>query len=382
MTSSPYQSNLLRFAISQYRRGRDRHRRAVRQARGTATLGVSLGVALTVLPVYALVKASRLVGQRLKQSVNNMRLSGRLSGHLSGRLSGHLFGSKADTTGLIDFSDFDALPTALESWPTAEPASSSEISSVMAQTLMAVGACLSPAQVKLLRAMRGHSGDRSIDLLTAEAGACMAGRITAIASDLETRSLVLVLGHTLVWRGLSVAQQQQLWAQIARFISGGYPERSFFQAGSSAAFTPSSTAKVLPGQSRGLVRPILSFWVEVLKTVVQRQKRTQRFSSRIPTLSSGSVRLSDSSPKPRLAPGPALIEAAANLQCSLPAHRPITSAVKPLGSANTADWEADVLATSYIEHPLEKLLKWVDQILLWLETRWQMLKSWLSSSAS
>ena len=370
MTSSPYQSNLLRFAISQYRRGRDRHRRAVRQARGTATLGVSLGVALTVFPVYALVKASRLVGQRLKQSVNNMRLSGRL------------FGLKADTTGLIDFSDFDALPTALEPSVNAELASSSETSSVMAQTLMAVGSCLSPAQVKLLREMRGQSGDRFTDLLTAEAGDCIAGRITAIASDLETRSLVLVLGHTLVWHGLSAAQQQQLWAQIARLISGGYPERSFFRAGSSAAFTPSSTAKVLPGQSRGLMRPILSFWVEVLKTVAQRQKRTQRFSSRLPKLSGGFGRLSDSSPKPRLAPGPALIEAASNLYCALPAHRPITSAVKPSGSANTADWEADVLATSYIEHPLEKLLKWVDQSLLWLETHWQRLKSWLSSSAS
>ncbi len=374
MTSSPYQSNLLRFAISQYRRGRDRHRRAVRQARGTATLGVSLGVALTVFPVYALVKASRLAGQRLKQSVNNMRLYG--------RLSGRLFGAKAGTNELIAFSDFDALPTALESSPNAEPASSSETSSLMAQTLMAVGACLSPVQVKLLRAMRGQSGDLSTGLSTAEAGACMTGRITAIASDLETRSLVLVLGHTLVWRGLSVAQQQQLWEQIARLISGGYPKRSSFQAGSSAAFTPNPTAKALPGQSRGLMRPALSFWIEVLKTVAQRQKRSKRFSSRIHKLSSGSGRLSDSSPKPRLAPGPALIEAASNLQCALPAHRPITSAVKSLGSASTADWEADVLAASYIEHPLEKLLKWVDQILLWSETHWQTLKSWLSSSAS
>ncbi|MGI8934020.1 MAG: hypothetical protein ACR2FS_08090 [Phormidesmis sp.] len=370
MTSSPYQSNLLRFAISQYRRGRDRHRRAVRQARGTATLGVSLGVALTVFPVYALVKASRLAGQRLKQSVNNMRLSGRL------------FGSDAGTNELIDFSDFDALPTALEPSPNVGPASSSETSLLMAQTLMAVGACLSPVQVKLLRAMRSQSGDLSTGLSTAEAGACMTGRITAIASDLETRSLVLVLGHTLVWRGLSVAQQHQLWEQIARLISGGYPKRSSFQAGTSAAFTPNPTAKVLPGQSRGLMQPVLLFWIEVLKTVAQRQKRSKRFSSRIPKLSSGSGRLSDSSPKPRLAPGPALIEAASNLQCAWPAHRPITSAVKSVGSASTADWEADVLAASYIEHPLEKLLKWVDQILLWLETHWQTLKSWLSSSGS
>ncbi len=373
MTSSPYQSNLLRFAISQYRRGRDRHRRAVRQTQETATLGMRLGVALTVFPVFALVQASRLAGRRLRQSVNSMRLSG----HLSGRL----FGADAEATELIDFSDFsEQLPTAVESARSAESAQGAEPSLLMAQTLRAISVCLSPAQVKLLRAMRRRKGDRSTNLSPAKAGACMTGRITAIACDLETRSLVLVLGHTLVWRGLSAEQQQQLWAQISRFINGGYPKPGFFQPGSSPKFTPVQADKALPGQANGLMRPMLSFWIEVLKSVVQLKKRPKRLSSHIPQLSSGFGRLSDSSPKPRLATGSALIEAASNLQCALPAHRPATSVVKPSGSVSTADWEADVLAASYIEHPLEKLLKWVDQLLLWIENRWQALKNWLSAA--
>jgi hypothetical protein len=36
-----------------------------------------------------------------------------------------------------------------------------------------------------------------------------------------------------------------------------------------------------------------------------------------------------------------------------------------------------VIAFDYIEHPLEKLLKWVDRICLWVEDRWQTFKGWL-----
>ncbi len=332
MTSSPYQSNLLRFAIAQYRRGRDRHRRAIRQAQSTVALSASLGAALTVFPVYALVRASRFAGRQLKQSVNHMRLSGR-------------FGSNTDASELIDFSDFGELPTVREMSQDSELADELETAQAMARTLMAVGDCLSPAQMKLLKAMRDQNG-----LSVGEASGCVAGRITGIASDLETRSLVLILGHKLAWQGLSVAQQQQLQAQIIGFVD----------------------AKALPGQTRGLVRPVLSFWVEVLKRVIQLQPRSKRFSSRMAKLPSGSEVL-EPSPQSRLSPGPALIGLASNLQCALPAYRPAAPTVKRLDSAGTADWEADVLAVDYIEHPLERLLKWVDRLLLRIENRWQAL---------
>lgn len=357
MTSSPYQSSLLRFAISQYRRGRDRHRRAIRQAQSAVTLGASLGAALTVFPVYALVRASRFAGRQLKQSVNHMRLSGR-------------FGSDTGASELIDFSDFGELPAGRETPRDTETADELETVQAIARTLMAVGDCLSPAQVKLLRAMR----DQSNELSVGEAGGCVASRITGVASDLETRSLVLILGHRLVWQGLSAEQQQQLQSQIMRFVEGSYTGHSFLRRGffhAPTAFLPQS-AKALPGQARGLVRPVISFWVEVLKRVIQLQPRSKRFSSRTAKLSIGSG-VSDSLPQSRLSPRPALIELAPNLQCALPAYRPTTSTVKRLDSASTADWEADVLAVDYIQHPLERLLKWVDRLLLWIENRWQAL---------
>ncbi|MEL7052328.1 MAG: hypothetical protein AAGM45_11155, partial [Cyanobacteria bacterium J06588_5] len=43
------------------------------------------------------------------------------------------------------------------------------------------------------------------------------------------------------------------------------------------------------------------------------------------------------------------------------------------GGGASVCWEADVVSVNYIEHPLEKLLKWIDRIFLWLEKLWQTL---------
>jgi len=39
--------------------------------------------------------------------------------------------------------------------------------------------------------------------------------------------------------------------------------------------------------------------------------------------------------------------------------------------------EVDVISSTYVEHPLEKLLNWVDQGLLWIERRWENFGEWL-----
>ncbi len=72
--SSPYQSNILRFLVGQYRAGVDRHRRAVMITRSTVALGVEVGSVLAMTPVYAAVRMSQSVGRKLRQSVMNRRL--------------------------------------------------------------------------------------------------------------------------------------------------------------------------------------------------------------------------------------------------------------------------------------------------------------------
>ncbi|MEO0855177.1 MAG: hypothetical protein AAFY15_16975 [Cyanobacteria bacterium J06648_11] len=39
--------------------------------------------------------------------------------------------------------------------------------------------------------------------------------------------------------------------------------------------------------------------------------------------------------------------------------------------------DASVVTASYVEHPLEKVLKWLDRFLLWLENGWRRLMDWL-----
>ncbi|MEL7523967.1 MAG: hypothetical protein AAGJ80_20500, partial [Cyanobacteria bacterium J06553_1] len=74
-----------------------------------------------------------------------------------------------------------------------------------------------------------------------------------------------------------------------------------------------------------------------------------------------------SSPQKRLRDfNPMLLAASATLQSFF-------SEVEP--GSSTDYIEADVITVEYIEHPLEKVLKWLDRLLLWLESRWRALQN-------
>ncbi|MEL7522897.1 MAG: hypothetical protein AAGJ80_15005, partial [Cyanobacteria bacterium J06553_1] len=252
--SSPYQSSVLRFVVGQYRDGLDRHRRAVRHARTSVTLGVEVGASLALVPAYAVARAAKTVQRKLKETVINRSL-----------------GAMGETARLLDFSDFD------ESLAIATPQPDSAIDTVtealaakgdflshekpLLQTLCAVGSCLLPHQINALitistaeqlheqdaqsadglqRASRLPTLDRVFQWgkrTLSQAAALpilrrqnhrpivkkqhdleVAQRITGVASDLETRSLVLVLNHERIWKGLSARQQKKLQVQISAFI--------------------------------------------------------------------------------------------------------------------------------------------------------------------
>lgn len=332
MASGPYQSNLFRFVIGQYRQGLNRHRRAVRGARSTVTLGAAL-------PVYAVVSICQLAGRKLRQY----------------GLRSRLFGSQTEAANLLDFSDFDehrvpqkvgekALVVDCNTRVAAERG--------MAQMLMMIGACLDPLQVKILSAARSATNDLA------------AGRITGIASDLETRSLVLVKGHALVWNGLSAAQQTELQTQI---------------------------------EHSALVRPARSFWVEVLRVLMWLQRRyranpTVALPSRLIGLP---VVKSELSALPGTAAGhrkmirselempERAIAASGNpLQVSVGRSTLGLAAQKEGNGDRSVYLDADAVATGYVEHPLEKLLKWVDRLLLRAEKLYRAVRLWLSRHKS
>lgn len=327
MASGPYQSNVFRFVIGQYRQGLERHRRAVRTARSTATLGAAL-------PVYAVVYVCQLTVSKLRQF----------------GLPGRLFGTVAEAAKLLDFSDFEALadPSDQGNSLVLDSETRAAAERCMAQTLRMIGACLNPLQVKILRAAEPGTTGLS------------ASRITGVASDLETRSLVLVRGHTIVWNGLSAAQQAQLQTQFGHV---------------------------------SLARSTRSFWVEVLRVIMWLQQ-WYRSGSTV-ALPGGLIGL----PEAALGLTPATIAVSERKEMIRPSLKASTEAIAAggnplsvlagrstirLAAENENDGssplylDADAVATGYVEHPLEKLLKWVDRLLLWVEKRCQACRLWLS----
>ncbi len=388
MTSGPYQSSLLRFAIAQYRRGLTRHRVAVRTARSAAVMGV----AVTLLPVYAVVNASVNASQWIGRSFKRSWQQGKLPG------------MSAKAAKLLDFTDFE------ESSLVAPTSVASEVFAnspdrMMMQTLLSVGSALSSAQVESLSPIQVSTGvskwiSRVFDKIRPVGKGdeiAVSDRITGVASDLETRSLVLVKGHSVVWNGLSAAQQTKLQQKIALLL-----------AGESALYAPvlSSETGLAAIQKPSLTRFVRSFWVEVLRVmawlyrghppakVFQLSEGTVKLPSA--QLPKESARLAEAAAVSRLLPdvfstavsGAVSTAAMIRPTRALSARQQSVAVLTPVllrerlaalkENSEGADYlEADVIACDYIEHPLETLLKWVDRICLWVENRWQVFKDWL-----
>lgn len=354
-----------------------------------------MGAAMALLPVYAVASASQLTGQWVRQ---------RLQRSLSQR---KLPSVRAKVAKLLDFSDFEKTSLTVPSGVALETQNGSA-EQVMTQTLMTVGDCLSAVQINLLSAANQPPAGllkgirRLFDRKSREMAA--SDRITGVASDLETRSLVLVKGHTLTWHGLSAEQQSKLQQKIAVLLSGGYVV--------DALALPSQAGLAPSAKGNSLAWSIRSFWVEVLRIMAWLQR--DRRSNVAFQLASGSAQLSGSnraglkvaSPK-KASSGRANLRGASSEGASLERGRlqvatslPVVtcpklgssgsskldrcaSAEMSLSDENTADrdrcLEAAVITVEYVEHPLETALKWVDWLLLRLEALWHRLKQWLLS---
>jgi hypothetical protein len=357
MTSGPYQSSLVRFAIAQYRQGLARHRVAMRTAYSTAVMGA----AVTLLPVYAVVnasmKASQWVGRSLKRSWQQ----------------GELPEMTAKAAKLLNFTDFEESCLIV---PTSEALKilDNSAESMMVQTLLSVGSCLSWAQVELLSIGCDSAGRfplwigrvfNKLRWVGKGDEIAVSDQITGIASDLETRSLVLVKNHTAVWNGLSAAQQAQLQNKIAGLLAGesAVCVRSLFSEPSLAL-----------GQNPSLISSFRFFWLEVLSVMAWLYRD---YSPKVFYRSEEAVRLPAASP-PRLSTNITTTNIAVLERVAVSDR---LASDQTSGEADYLDgadyWDAHVIAFDYIEHPLETLLKWVDRMCLWIEDRWQAFKGWL-----
>ncbi len=263
------------------------------------------------------------------------------------------------------------------------PSQDSEIIAVerpIVATLKAVESCLSAGQVRLLVQMNWEQGNKNqpkIGLFGRLSRWCRPwrqkeatdalsmGSVTGVASDLETRSLVLVLGHQVVWNGLSAEQQVELQTQILRFLEG--EEYRFFGRGAATFVLEQNAALV--NQTTGLIHDVHSFWIVVLRAVAD-LKRRYRMGS-VPELEGGTSRIAGTSKPSNMLPFVS--------PPSLPLADPLN--VLSAGRERLQEescWEAKATTIGYIEHPLERLLKWVDRLLVWVEAQWQRWNDWRS----
>ena len=442
MTSSPYQSNLLRFFVRQCRQGMNRHRLAVRKTRLSVALGRELGVVVAVTPVYALFRTAQDIGKRagkvLKQAVDKLQLS-------------PVQLEAVELTKLVDLSNFARLPVGrgdAEKNQNAEGGVNPNLVSdnlidrvnnhsvlvrseaMMVEVLVTVGEKLLIRQRRQLLGqlswwqffgaktsgfikrliVRSHQLDNVAsdqlpsvqeiagkDLLSAKSQ-----KITGIASDISTKSLVLVLGNITVWNGLSAEQQKCIQDKIDTFLGVCDASPQVSSCDSRSRLVPNTvadtrlgipqakTAQIVSKTSQAalsiakdvLVQPVRSFWIAVLQVMsewfccgknVACPRHLTPECLKLPTLSFLVGRSVDSLPSDSLSSLQYILPISCRYVSPLPQHvYSVQTATLSTTTGDTSSYlDATVISVDYIEHPLEKFLKWVDRCLVQIETWWQ-----------
>ena len=342
MVSGPYQSKLLRLVVSQYRRGIERHRQAVRQTRITMTTGAVIGTTWALVPVHVAVRWSQSWQKRLKRMIAPS--------------SAERLEPFEHETGMDDTDGVDAI----------------------AQVLSVLKSSLSPQQAaavgkKTSLLSRIKQLWRSDDV-----------RVVGIASDLETRKVVLILSDRSVWDGLGDDQCRQIADEIDKRVGysavgivtghavAGEANALRLSASCAIAKTESAIDKRVscgnvrsPNQSFKLAHSVRAFWVEVLRAVVslrrRKQQRLPEGAKRLPSPSRIWIQL--------LGHQQGLLLSSVSQQ-----YMPILEGFSPFSHDSL---EADVTSSVYVEHPLERLLNGIDQVLLWIERQWQRFTGWI-----
>ena len=401
MVSNAYQSNLLRFAVGQYRRGVERHRKALRRSHTSVKLSAELGTALVLLPIYMAARISVAAGKKLRVSM----------------ASGTLPAVSTQAIKFLNFSDFEGVADDLTPDLAFDAIAARAVPAIarpMFQMLVAVGNCLSAPQLKelaepseaielgsLLSAYekdavlgeivgagrlsrwveRGRVAARQLlnfeaaPLMNSERlAAAVPRKITGVASDVETRSLLLVLDHCVVWNGLSASQKRRLQRQIVTFTS---------------VDSLSHSRRLMPAITQWFVESRMLPWKN---SVPQTVLPLPTCSQSIEGTSTGSVlpvRSSSGDLAVRQTEGSCLLiqsEASGTVPARLNSSNVVALIPTPVRSskmlptkdktesANQEAIETNVVSAIYVEHPLEKMLKWVDRILSWIETRWLWMK--------
>ena len=331
--SGPYQSNILRFLVGQYRIGLDRHRRAVMNTRSTVALGAEVGAVLAMTPVYAAVRLSRLARQKLRKALGKRRLPAAFS-----KAIGRLKSSKSE--GLLG-------RRGLTIWPSNP---------------------------------QPYDGDEQVETVSLAERVRSRPVVKAIAGFFAKAVSIV---HTAIGRVVPVESEKNIRQENYAVEITASPQSSNFLASETSS-----------DQARGsLVWSMRSFWVALLEAVANLKTRwnARRLKSAFAALPNTASELPSSSelgqlsldfvnavPLPRgKAGGKLQTVSSSKIDLRAATNQSIEAQSIESQYLESQYLEAKVAAFEYTEHPLEMVLKWIDRILTWVESRWEtLMKAW------
>lgn len=370
-SSRPYKSKLLRFVLQQWQQGLERQDRAWRQLQSTTAWGAQVAV----FPLYAIMRslerARFILGQSTAESEQPAEPIPPAQGNVTD-LEHSLTAIFSHTQQLLSSEQKGQLAIAPKS---SMPRTATHL-------LVTVVDRIRQQFPKRFRAGRnlttitksqhsfgqltthnrtqqkqGHlttGGAADIQRRTTQSGLAQNGM--TLASSLKTRNLVLVNLKNEVFDILTPAQQQDLKHYITRVMH---------------AYQQSRT--IVPHQPKQLsVKTILAIGGVFLAALPMEFRKAWSQIAPGPELPDLPPPISSPQPRSRIfypqSSARNTVKTRARLQ-----GEAIHSTV-PVGrrlSSNSPDaFEASVNDVSYLEHPLEKILRWLDRVLTWCERRW------------
>lgn len=376
-SSRPYQSKLLRFVLNQWQRGLERQNRVWRQLQSTATWSAQIAI----FPIYAILRAVERArfslgsgtqqSERPAKSISTAAEPAMRAKKHATDLDHSLTAILSHTQQILSLEQKEQLAIAPKSTIIRQAKSFlitfvNQIRQQLFNDLQpasdgsAMAAAKSPARhlatIHRLQQSKPLATGQAADM-NQRAASDLAQNGTTLASSIQTRKLVLVNLKNEVFDIFTPEQQSDLQHYIAQIMQAYRQSRM-----------------IVPHRPKRLsIKTILAIagvFIAALPMEFRKAWSQLAPGPQKPELPNLAANSSPAQPSSRIF----YPQAAVSDSIEASRHRlPTRTAAKPRRlSSNSPDaFEASVNSASYLEHPLEKILRWVDRILAWCEQRWQ-----------
>lgn len=345
-SSRPYQSKMLTFVLQQWQQGLERQQRAWRQLQSTAVLGAQVAI----FPIYVVLRTVEQASLALGSDSDEQGLTSEQAIPAKGKvtdLNHSLTAILTHTQQILSPKQKSqlAIPPQRQILQKADSLLSRMVKTVerLLPETFRVGhlTTIPKAQQK-----PGRLAQRSSGISRIPHSELMQNGHT-LASSLKNRHLVLVNPGNQVFDIFTPKQQADLKHYIFRIMHAYWHSQT------------STHRPVRKLTARNTHNTILAMGTDFLAALPMEFKKT--WAQLTPGPQSPQLPALETSPEPRsriLPPYPS-----AAIPNQNPVNRLPSNAADPV--------EARIHSASYLEHPLETLLRWIDRILTWCEHRWQ-----------